>query len=104
MSAFIFNVRRRRERRSGSNKGFGDGEWGMGIRKRFSCPIPHSPFSIPRTLLASFALFALFASHLRPYETIAAGAGLCVGPGGFAQIRAGADTQACPCGDLQTAI
>src|SRR5262245_41300728 len=104
MSAFIFIVRRRRERRIGSNKGFGNGEWGIGIRKRFSCPIPHSPFSIPRSLLAFFALFALFASTLRPLETRAAGAGLCAGPGGFAQIRAGADTQSCPCGDLQTAI
>src|SRR5262245_14661077 len=81
MSAFIFNVRRRRERRSGSNKVVGNGEWEMGIRKRFSCPIPHSPFPIPRSLLAFFALLACFAFPLDPFERNAAGAGLSVCPG-----------------------
>ena len=44
----------------GSEKGMGNWECGMGMGKQF--PTPHSPLPTPYSLLASFALFAFFAS------------------------------------------
>ena len=62
----------------GSEKGVGSREWGVGRRKYLSHP--HSPFPIPHSLSASFALFAffvlfspLFAQQSRKAEVIRLG-------------------------------